>query len=110
MSAAPRFARIAIPSPLPRHFDYRLIAGDPVPAPGTRVRVPFGRQETVGVVLGVSAESTLPPEKLKTIRQLLDAERTIGRPHDRQQAGAGDAGEDALSPDGRVHGLHFARE
>ncbi len=74
MSAAPRFARIAIPSPLPRHFDYRLIAGDPVPAPGTRVRVPFGRQETVGVVLGVSAESTLPPEKLKTIRQLLDAE------------------------------------
>jgi primosomal protein N' (replication factor Y) len=74
MSAAPRFARIAIPSPLPRHFDYRLIAGEPVPAPGTRVRVPFGRQELIGVVLGVTTESDLPQEKLKSIRRLLDSE------------------------------------
>ncbi|HJX17604.1 MAG TPA: primosomal protein N', partial [Acidiferrobacterales bacterium] len=74
MSAAPRFARIAIPSPLPRHFDYRLIAGDPVPAPGTRVRVPFGRQELVGVVLGVTTQSDLPRDKLKSIRRSLDSE------------------------------------
>src|SRR4030066_377505 len=74
MSAAPRFARIAIPSPLPRHFDYRLIAGDPVPAPGTRVRVPFGRQELVGVVLGVTTQSDLPRAKLKPIRRSLDSE------------------------------------
>ena len=74
MSAAPCIARVAIPSPLPRHFDYRLIAGEPVPAPGTRVRVPFGRQEVTGVVLGVAMESDLPPEKLRTIRRLLDVE------------------------------------
>ncbi len=37
------------------------------------MRVPFGRQETVGVVLGVTAESDLPREKLKSIRRLLDA-------------------------------------
>ncbi|HWR78299.1 MAG TPA: hypothetical protein VN283_13940, partial [Thiobacillus sp.] len=74
MSAAPRFARIAVPSPLPRHFDYCLIAGEPVPEPGTRVRVPFGRQEVTGVVLGVAMESNLPREKLKSIRRLLDVE------------------------------------
>jgi len=74
MSAAPRFARIAVPSPLSRHFDYRLIAGEPVPAPGTRVRVPFGRQELIGVVLGVATQSNLPRDKLKSIRRSLDAE------------------------------------
>ncbi len=74
MSAAPRFARIAIPSPLPRHFDYRLIADEPIPASGARVRVPFGRQEVVGVVLGVAKESDLPHGKLKSIRRVLDVE------------------------------------
>jgi len=74
MSAAPRFARIAIPSPLPRHFDYRLIAGEPAPAPGTRVRVPFGRREVVGLVLSVSTDSDLPQDKLKSICRSLDAE------------------------------------
>src|SRR4030066_1422099 len=74
MPAAPRFARIAVPSPLPRHFDYRLIAGEPVPAPGTRVRVPFGRQELIGVVLGVPTQTDLPRKKLKSIRRSLDSE------------------------------------
>jgi primosomal protein N' (replication factor Y) len=74
MSVAPRYARVAVPSPLPRHFDYLLPSGEPVPLPGTRVRVPFGRQETVGVVLGVAMQSDLPREKLKTIRRRLDAE------------------------------------
>jgi primosomal protein N' (replication factor Y) (superfamily II helicase) len=74
MSAAHRIAQVAVPSPLTRHFDYLLPAGEAAPLPGTRVRVPFGRQETVGVVLGVVAESSLPREKLKSIRRLLDAE------------------------------------
>jgi len=38
------------------------------------VRVPFGRQELIGVVLGVTTESDLPQEKLKSIRRLLDSE------------------------------------
>jgi primosomal protein N' (replication factor Y) len=74
MSVAPRIARVAIPSPLPRHFDYLLPVGEPLPPPGTRVRVPFGRQETVGVVLDVVAESRLPRDKLKAIRRVLDTE------------------------------------
>lgn len=38
------------------------------------MRVPFGRQEVTGVVLGVAMESDLPREKLKSIRRLLDVE------------------------------------
>ena len=38
------------------------------------MRVPFGRQEVVGVVLGVAMESDLPHGKLKSIRRVLDVE------------------------------------
>ncbi len=69
-----RVVRVAVPSPLARHFDYLLPAGLPGPAPGARVRVSFGRREVVGVVLGVAAGSEVPREKLKPIRQVLDAE------------------------------------
>ena len=74
MSVAPRIVRVAIPSPLPRHFDYLLPVGVSAVLPGTRVRVPFGRQELIGVVLGMAMESELPHEKLKSIRQILDSE------------------------------------
>ena len=74
MPASPRIARVAVPSPLRRHFDYLLPADQPAPSPGARVRVPFGRRETVGIVLGVEAGSEVPPEKLKHIRRVLDPE------------------------------------
>jgi primosomal protein N' (replication factor Y) len=74
MSVAPRIVRVAIPSPLPRHFDYLPPMGAPAVQPGIRVRVPFGKQEMIGVVLGTAVTSELPREKLKSIRQLLDAE------------------------------------
>lgn len=38
------------------------------------MRVPFGRQELVGVVLGVTTQSDLPRDKLKSIRRSLDSE------------------------------------
>ena len=44
--------QVALPLPLPREFDYRPPPGS-LPQPdwvGRRVRVPFGRQERVGVV------------------------------------------------------------
>jgi primosomal protein N' (replication factor Y) len=80
MSVALRIVRVAIPSPLPRHFDYLLPMGAPVAQPGTRVRVPFGKQEMIGVVLGTAETSELPREKLKSIRQLLDAEPLLPAP------------------------------
>ncbi len=62
---------IAIPSPLRRHFDY-LAPAAPV-EPGCRVRVHFGRQQLVGVVLGTADGSTVPLEKLRPVEAVLDA-------------------------------------
>jgi primosomal protein N' (replication factor Y) len=74
MSLGRRVVRVAVPSPLDRHFDY-LLPGDLAdPLPGARVRVPFGRRETIGVVLGVGAGSEVPDEKLRPVVRLLDHE------------------------------------
>ena len=40
--------------------------------PGTRVRVPFGRQRLVGVVIETADSSDLPLERLKPILEVLD--------------------------------------
>jgi len=74
MPVAARIVRVAVPSPLARHFDYLPKNGEPLPATGTRVWVPFGRREVIGVVLGTAAESEVPVHKLKPIRAVLDAE------------------------------------
>ena len=52
-------AHVALPVPLPRTFDYLLPAGMAVKA-GCRVRVPFGKQERIGIVVSVSERSELP--------------------------------------------------
>ncbi|MBF4860061.1 hypothetical protein HIK32_01000, partial [Cronobacter malonaticus] len=43
-------ARVALPVPLARTFDY-LLPDAMTAAAGCRVRVPFGRQQRVGVVV-----------------------------------------------------------
>lgn len=72
--AAPRnrYARVALDVPLRRLFDYRVAEDVPAPSPGTRVRVPFGRQQLVGVVMEIAAESALDEARLKPISSLLD--------------------------------------
>ncbi len=75
--ATPRqLVRVAVPVPLADAFDY--LAGDPIPAIGSRVRVPFGRSERIGIVLDHPVESALPEDKLKTVRESLDADPLIG--------------------------------
>jgi primosomal protein N' (replication factor Y) len=69
MVASLRIYQIAVPAPLYRAFDYLA----PVAlAPGARVRVPFGRRELVGVVVGEVMQSELPANRLKNITQPLD--------------------------------------
>jgi primosomal protein N' (replication factor Y) len=46
-------------------FDYRI--GGAEVSVGSIVRIPFGRQELDGVVVGVTATSTVPPEKLVSL-------------------------------------------
>jgi primosomal protein N' (replication factor Y) len=71
--------RIAVPSPLFRHFDYLPPATMDVSAlqPGVRVRVPFGRRRAVGVLLEVRSESDIDRARLKPALAILDAEPVI---------------------------------
>jgi primosomal protein N' (replication factor Y) len=69
MVASLRIYQIAVPTPLYRAFDYLASVAL---APGARVRVPFGRRELVGVVVGEVAQSELPANRLKNITQPLD--------------------------------------
>lgn len=61
-----KIARVALDVPLPKLFDY--LCNELVPADiGRRVKVPFGRNERVGVVLGITDISACAPDKLKSI-------------------------------------------
>src|ERR1700722_13294415 len=67
--------RVALDTPLKRLFDYLEppsgLFATPV-APGMRVRVPFGRQKLVGIVMEVATSTDVPVEKLKPILEVLD--------------------------------------
>jgi primosomal protein N' (replication factor Y) len=68
-------AHIAVPSPLRRSFDYLPPRGESAPLlPGCRVKVPFGRGETVGVVLAVASQSRIAKTRLKHVLEVLDTE------------------------------------
>ncbi len=78
MSAA--VLRIALDMPLRRLFDYlppaEHLSGGEV---GQRVRVPFGRRSLVGLVMEQAQSSELPPGRLKTVLEVLDAEPVLDR-------------------------------
>ncbi len=65
-------SRVALDLPLSRLFDYRVPEGMAAPLPGSRVRVPFGRQRLIGVVLEQGADSVIAEERLKAITAVLD--------------------------------------
>ncbi|WP_087023477.1 primosomal protein N' [Thaumasiovibrio subtropicus] len=66
---SPRIARVALPVPLDRLFDYKL-EDDQHPEVGTRVIVPFQRRELVGFVTELTEHSEF--KQLKGIKQVLD--------------------------------------
>jgi primosomal protein N' (replication factor Y) (superfamily II helicase) len=67
--------RVALDTPLKRLFDYLPpesgLWTTPI-EPGMRVRVPFGRQKLVGIVMEAAASSDVPAERLKRILEVLD--------------------------------------
>ena len=69
-----RIARVVLPLPLRRFFDYRI---QPEQAhllqPGMRVRVPFQSKKKVGIVLELAQSSSIRIDKLKFIIDILDA-------------------------------------
>ncbi|MBV8342713.1 MAG: primosomal protein N', partial [Gammaproteobacteria bacterium] len=69
--------RVALETPLRQLFDY--LPGESAHAPeppeiGARVRVPFGRQRRIGVVMAIAGASELPAARLKPILAVLDRE------------------------------------
>lgn len=68
------YFRIAIPTPLRRHFDYLVPVNfhAKLPLAGVRVRVPFGRQTLVGILLEIVHETDVPLNKMKPVIEILD--------------------------------------
>lgn len=65
---------IALPTPLRRTFDYlppQACEADSLKT-GSRIKVPFGRRELTGVLLGCKSTSELPFNKLKQAIAVLD--------------------------------------
>jgi primosomal protein N' (replication factor Y) len=68
------YFRIAIPTPLRRHFDYLAPVNfhANLPPAGVRIKVPFGRQTLVGILLEIVQQTDVPAQKLKPIIEILD--------------------------------------
>jgi primosomal protein N' (replication factor Y) len=66
LSSHHRVVRVAVPIPLFQLFDYALPDDQPVPSPGARVRVPFGRQRLTGVCIAVDPGDPHPQPKALT--------------------------------------------
>src|SRR5450631_2873762 len=72
--------QIALDTPLRRVFDYRPPAhfdGPGAPPLGVRVRVPFGRRQLIGILVGVARESAVPDPKLKAALAILDEQPIV---------------------------------
>jgi primosomal protein N' (replication factor Y) len=74
---SPAVLRVALDMPLRRLFDYLPPATAVIP--GQRVRVPFGRQRLVGLVMEQAATSELPADRLKPVLAVLDSEPVLDR-------------------------------
>jgi primosomal protein N' (replication factor Y) len=74
----PMILQIALDTPLRRVFDYLPpakssgVGRSGAPRLGVRVRVPFGRQQLIGILVGVASESSVASSKLRTAIDILD--------------------------------------
>jgi len=69
----PLILLVALPTPLRRLFEY--LPGDdfdPATPVGVRLRVPFGSQTLIGVLVGLSDEAQYPVDKLRPVEAVLD--------------------------------------
>jgi primosomal protein N' (replication factor Y) len=69
----PTIARVALPVPLDKQFDY-LIPPHLFPIIGGRVSVPFGPRTKVGIVTAMVNESEFSRDQLKPIKGVLDTQ------------------------------------
>ncbi|MES2604054.1 MAG: primosomal protein N' [Pseudomonadota bacterium] len=69
---SPFHVQVAVPSPLRGTFDYLPLPDQPLPQPGSRVKVTFGRRELVGIVTGLSSDTEVSADKLRPLLALLE--------------------------------------
>ncbi|MEP6884080.1 MAG: primosomal protein N' [Gammaproteobacteria bacterium] len=75
--------QIALDTPLRRVFDYRPpaafagIGTNGAPPLGVRVRVPFGRRQLIGILVGIAEESTIDSGKLRAALEILDQQPIV---------------------------------
>jgi len=69
-----RIVKVAVPCPLYKTFDYRLDSQscNLVVQAGMRVRIQFGRQKLIGIILEEIQQTDVPANKLKTVIAVLD--------------------------------------
>ncbi len=67
-----RILKVAVNVPLSREFDYLPPEKGSEPFVGCRVRVPFGRSEQVGMILGLANESDIPADRMKRCAKVID--------------------------------------
>lgn len=67
----PNIAKVALPVPLDKTFDY-LVKPGTSPVVGGRVRVPFGRQQLVGLIIALTDRSDFPLHQLKSLNTVID--------------------------------------
>tara|TARA_E500000331_G_scaffold138353_2_gene135096 strand:+ start:28481 stop:30691 length:2211 start_codon:yes stop_codon:yes gene_type:complete len=70
---------IAVPLSVRRSFDYLSSHKFLLPEIGARVKVPFGKNELIGIVLDRFKKSDVPKEKLKNILLIIDDKPIIAR-------------------------------
>ena len=71
--------QIAIPIPLYQYFDYLAPASfnSAKLQPGIRVKIPFGRNNCIGVLMGTKSHSSLPNARLKSVQEILEEKPLI---------------------------------
>ncbi|HEY5624334.1 MAG TPA: primosomal protein N' [Gammaproteobacteria bacterium] len=79
MANDPVILRVAAPVPVATTFDYLWTGAGEAPAPGCRVRVPFGKTERVGVVMAIDSRSDVAANRLRSVSEALDAAPIINR-------------------------------
>lgn len=71
-----RLVKVAIPTPLYRLFDYAWPMDEPI-LRGTRVSVPFGRRQVIGIVLEELQITQVPEGKLRAVHRVHDDDALI---------------------------------
>ena len=71
-----RLVQVAIPSPLFTLFDYQWTLDSAI-IPGTRVAVPFGRRQLVGVLVGEISATEVPSNKIRKVQRVYDSKPIV---------------------------------